>query len=82
MERFADLREHRGDSRAAIDAEAAAERMWAGIRGGAGARTVIMHPFLMLDARWREQVQRLLEEMAALGGAVSGGEFARSRVGS
>jgi peptidoglycan/xylan/chitin deacetylase (PgdA/CDA1 family) len=82
MERFADLRERRGDGRGAIDAEAAAERMWAAIRGGTGVRMVIMHPFLILNASWRGQVQRLLEQMAALGGVVSGGEFARSRVGS
>ena len=82
MERFGDLRERRGDGRVAIDAAAAAERMWAAVCGGAGVRTVIMHPFLMLDRAWRGQVQRLLERMAALGGVVSGGEFARSRVGS
>ena len=82
MERFGDLRERRGDGRVAIEAAPAAERMWAAVRGGAGVRTVIMHPFLMLDPAWRDQVQRLLERMAALGGVVSGGEFARSRVGS
>jgi peptidoglycan/xylan/chitin deacetylase (PgdA/CDA1 family) len=81
MERFGDLRERRGDGRATIDADAAAERMWAAVRDGPGVRTVIMHPFLMLDPAWRGQVQQLLERMAALGGVVSGGEFARSRVG-
>ncbi len=81
MERFADLRERRGDTRAPIGAEAAGERMAAALRGGEEARTVIMHPFLMLDAAWRAQVKRLLEQMAALGGVVPGGVFARSRVG-
>jgi peptidoglycan/xylan/chitin deacetylase (PgdA/CDA1 family) len=81
MDRFADLRERRGDSSAAIGAQAAGERMAASLRDAVGAQTVIMHPFLMLDAAWRGQVQRLLEQMAALGGVVPGGVFARSRVG-
>ena len=80
MERFADLRERRGDSRAPIGAEAAGRRMAAALRGGGEARTVVMHPFLMLDAAWRGQVKRLLEGMAARGGVGPGGAFARSRV--
>jgi peptidoglycan/xylan/chitin deacetylase (PgdA/CDA1 family) len=80
MERFADLRARRGDSRAPIDAEAAGERMAEALRGATALRTVIMHPFLMLDAAWRGQVRRLLQGMAALGGVVPGGVFARSRV--
>ncbi len=105
MDRFADLRERRGDSAAALGAEAAGERMARSLREAAGERmgrslrdaagermgrslrdaagpqTVIMHPFLMLDAAWRGQVTRLLEAMAARGGVVPGGVFARSRVG-
>ena len=81
MERFADLRERRGDSRAPISAEAAGERMAAALRGGVEARTVVMHPFLMLDAAWRGQVKRLLERLAARGGVGPGSAFARSRVG-
>lgn len=80
MERFADLRERRGDSRAPISAEAAGQRMAAALRGGTEARTVVMHPFLMLDAAWRGQVKRLLDGMAARGGVGPGGAFARSRV--
>jgi hypothetical protein len=80
MERFADLRERRGDSRAPIGAEAAGQRMAAALRGGGEPRTVVMHPFLMLDAAWRGQVKRLLEGMAARGGVGPGGAFARSRV--
>jgi polysaccharide deacetylase len=82
MDRFADLRERRGDSSAPIGAEAAGERMAASLRDAVGAQTVIMHPFLMLDAAWRGQVQRLLARMAALGGVVPGGAFAHGRVGS
>ena len=79
MERFADLRERRGDSPAPVGAEAAGERMAAALRGAVDARTVIMHPFLMLDAAWRGQVQRLLTLMAGLGAVVPGGEFAWRR---
>jgi peptidoglycan/xylan/chitin deacetylase (PgdA/CDA1 family) len=74
MERFADLRMRRGDSRAPLSAEVAGERMAATLRKTTGERTVIMHPFLMLDAAWRGQVQRLLITLAALGGVVAGGE--------
>jgi peptidoglycan/xylan/chitin deacetylase (PgdA/CDA1 family) len=78
MERFGDLREHRGDSRAPIGAEAAGARMAAALRDAVGGRTVIMHPFLMLDAAWRGQVAGLLQGLAAHGGAVPGGELARA----
>lgn len=80
MERFADLRERRGDSRAPLGAEEAGERMAAALGNGDGERTVIMHPFLMLDAAWRDQVQRLLAHLAALGGVLAGLDFTRSRV--
>jgi peptidoglycan/xylan/chitin deacetylase (PgdA/CDA1 family) len=81
MDRFADLRTRRGDEAAPRGAAAAGERMAAALRDGRGPQTVIMHPFLMLDAGWRGQAQRLLELMATLGGAVPGGVLARSRVG-
>jgi hypothetical protein len=74
MDRFADLRVHRGDSRAPLSAEAAGQRMAATLGATTGERTVIMHPFLMLDAAWRGQVQRLLTTLEALGGVVAGGE--------
>ena len=82
MERFADLRERRGDSATPHTAAATAERMAAALRQASGPRTVIMHPFLMLEAAWREETARLLELMAGLGGVVTGGAFARSRVAS
>ncbi|HYZ80496.1 MAG TPA: polysaccharide deacetylase family protein [Solirubrobacteraceae bacterium] len=81
MVRFADLRASRGDARAALSADAAGERMAARLRDAADPRTVILHPFLMLDPAWRDQVQRLLERMAAQGAVMPGGAFARSRVG-
>lgn len=76
MDRFADLRERRGDGAAALGAEAAGRRMATALRDGVGQQTVIMHPFLMLDEAWRDQVQRLLEELAALGCVLPGGAFA------
>jgi peptidoglycan/xylan/chitin deacetylase (PgdA/CDA1 family) len=81
MERFADLRERHGDSRTPLSAAAAGARMAGALRRTAGLRTVIMHPFLMLDAAWREHVQRLLALCAELGNTMPGGVFARSRVG-
>jgi peptidoglycan/xylan/chitin deacetylase (PgdA/CDA1 family) len=81
LERFADLRERRGDSRTPAGADVAGQRMAAAVRGAMAPRTVILHPFLMLDAAWRGQVQRLLELVAALGEVMPGGKFARSRVG-
>lgn len=81
MDRFADLRTRRGDVSAPRGAEAAGDRMATALRDGSDPQTVIMHPFLMLDAAWRGQVQRLLELMATLGGVIPGGVLARSRVG-
>jgi hypothetical protein len=49
------------------------------LRDAGTEQTVIMHPFLMLDAAWRDQVARLLDAMAALGGVVPGGVFAARR---
>jgi peptidoglycan/xylan/chitin deacetylase (PgdA/CDA1 family) len=76
MERFADLRERRGDPSQPLAADAAAARMAAALRRDAtGPRTVIMHPFLMLDPAWRECVQQLLDLCAALGDTMPGGAF-------
>jgi len=80
LERFADLRERRGDGRSPITAKAAGERIATALGEATDERTVIMHPFLMLDPAWREQVRRLLALLAARGGVITGGEFARSRV--
>jgi peptidoglycan/xylan/chitin deacetylase (PgdA/CDA1 family) len=82
MDRFADLRASRGDTRAPLSADAAGERMAASLRAAVAPRTVILHPFLMLEPAWRGQVQRLLELMAAQGAVMPGGVFVRSRVGS
>ncbi|MFL5865211.1 MAG: polysaccharide deacetylase family protein [Solirubrobacteraceae bacterium] len=87
MERFAPLRERRGEPGAPAAAAAAGARLAAALRDGAGVQTLILHPFLMLEAAWREQVQRLLSLIAGLGAAgrawvVPGGAFARSLGGA
>ncbi len=81
MTAFAGLRERRGDPAEPADAAAAGERLTAALTTGYGVQTVILHPFLMLDAPWWEQTQRLLALLAQLGrrrGAwvVPGGRFA------
>ena len=64
-------------------AAAVGARLAQALRDGAGVQTVVMHPFLMLDEAWWDQVQRLLalvSELARSGEAwvVPGGRFAES----
>ena len=76
MGAFADLRAARGDPRRPLTVAEAERRLLAGLTGD-GNRTLIMHPFLMLEPDWWVSVKRLLEivaggEMAvAPGGAVA-----------
>jgi peptidoglycan/xylan/chitin deacetylase (PgdA/CDA1 family) len=81
MERFAELRVRHGGRAEPLDAAAAGERMAQALRDGDGVQTMVLHPFLMLDAAWWEQVNQLLgllAEMRRSGAAriVPGGEFA------
>lgn len=69
MERFSRLRAIRGDAFEPPSAGQLAPRMSSGLRvvaesGGRG--TLILHPFLMLDAEWWRGVRELLSEIAAL----------------
>jgi peptidoglycan/xylan/chitin deacetylase (PgdA/CDA1 family) len=57
MERFADLRRGRGDRGEPLAPVAAGERL---ARAG-GGDVVVLHPFLMLDEAWSEQVRQLLQ---------------------
>ena len=57
MERFARAADRRGDGAEPAGAAAAGERLARALRDGTGVQTVIMHPFLMLDEAWREQVR-------------------------
>jgi peptidoglycan/xylan/chitin deacetylase (PgdA/CDA1 family) len=81
MERFCDLRAGRGDPAAPRDAAETGARLQRALRDGSDLQTVVMHPFLMLDPDWFEQVQRLLalvSQLARDGSAwvVPGGAFA------
>jgi peptidoglycan/xylan/chitin deacetylase (PgdA/CDA1 family) len=82
MERFGDLRAGRGDAAAAADPGTVGERFAAALRDGDGVQTIILHPFLMLDRAWSDQVWRLLAMLGELGRAgeawvVPGGHFAQ-----
>lgn len=66
MERFAQARVRRGDSRSPLDPAAVGDRMCAELATASGTQVVILHPFLMLDSRWWEGVRRLLALIAQL----------------
>jgi peptidoglycan/xylan/chitin deacetylase (PgdA/CDA1 family) len=57
MERFADQRRARGDPDEALTPSAVGERL----ARGRPAEVLVLHPFLMLDEAWWEQVCRLLQ---------------------
>ena len=65
MESFAELRERRGDPRGPLDPAEAGARLRGALTAG-GSPTLVLHPFLMLDGAWWEQVQQLLGAMAEL----------------
>jgi peptidoglycan/xylan/chitin deacetylase (PgdA/CDA1 family) len=67
MERFGELRVRRGESRVPLGQDVVAERLLADLTHGVGAQTVILHPFLMLDAGWWESARRVLALIAELG---------------
>jgi hypothetical protein len=66
MERFSALRERLGDSPHPDDPGALAARFCDELGVLPGPRTLILHPFLMLDQRWWSGVQRLLARAGAL----------------
>jgi peptidoglycan/xylan/chitin deacetylase (PgdA/CDA1 family) len=57
MERFADQRRGRGDPSGPLAPSALGERLARAAPGD----VLVLHPFLMLDEAWWEQVRRLLE---------------------
>ncbi|HET8979687.1 MAG TPA: polysaccharide deacetylase family protein [Solirubrobacteraceae bacterium] len=85
MDRFADLRRRRGeDPGGTAPAELAARlvRTLAGAKPPPTLRTLILHPFLMLDDAWWQGVRRLLAHLARLSRegeawVVPGADFAR-----
>jgi hypothetical protein len=81
MERFAELRVGRGESRVPLSPDEVAARMVLDLERGAGAQMVILHPFLMVDPVWCEGARRVLAAIAELGRqggvwTVAGGELA------
>jgi len=69
MDAFAGLRASRGDPQAPLDPVDLADRWEEELQDLAatgGRRTVVLHPFLMLDERWSAGVARLLRFMAEL----------------
>jgi peptidoglycan/xylan/chitin deacetylase (PgdA/CDA1 family) len=66
MERFADLRVRNGGRAEPLGTAAAGERLAEALRSGEGVQTMVLHPFLMLDAAWWEQVRALLDLLAEL----------------
>ena len=69
MEQFGELRARRGDPPETADPAALETQMVAELAALPDirrARTVILHPFLMLDPRWWAAVQRLLARVGAM----------------
>ncbi|MBV9838395.1 MAG: hypothetical protein JO156_09755, partial [Solirubrobacterales bacterium] len=84
MERFRPLRARRRADPAPLSPAQLAERVsdaLSALPDAPGHRTLVLHPFLMLDPRWWEGVQQLLAtlgELARTGrvAVLSGGELA------
>jgi peptidoglycan/xylan/chitin deacetylase (PgdA/CDA1 family) len=75
MERFGALRVARGAAREPLEPDLVEQRISAALcatgrggvaRAGAGAATVVLHPFLMLDPEWWRGARALLARIAAL----------------
>jgi peptidoglycan/xylan/chitin deacetylase (PgdA/CDA1 family) len=66
MERFADLRVRHGALAAPLGAGAAGQRLARALRDGEGVQTMVLHPFLMLDPAWWQEVQGLLDLLGEL----------------
>lgn len=81
MEHFGELRVRRGESRLPLGRQAVAKRLCSDLTHGMGVLTVVLHPFLMLDAEWWDGARQVLELIAGLGReghawTVPGGELA------
>ncbi len=66
MDWFGSLREARGTSPAPGSPDAVGARIRSEIDSASGTQTIILHPFLMLDPAWWEEVQRTLGHLAEL----------------
>jgi peptidoglycan-N-acetylglucosamine deacetylase len=65
MNRFASLRERRGDPGPPLEPAELARRFQAELDRSAAWRTIVLHPFLMLDDRWFDCVRELLDHARA-----------------
>jgi peptidoglycan/xylan/chitin deacetylase (PgdA/CDA1 family) len=61
---FDGLRRRRGLTEMPLPAAAAGRALEAAL-GAPGRRTIVLHPFLMLEPGWWEQVQRFMDKLAA-----------------
>ncbi len=79
MARFGPLRSARGGLAEPVPASVVARQFVSAVAGLRGPRTLILHPFLMLDEEWWRGVRELLAAIAGAGvRVVSGGWFAAS----
>jgi peptidoglycan/xylan/chitin deacetylase (PgdA/CDA1 family) len=79
MARFCPLRAAHGDPVEPASASVVTRRLVSAVAHPGGPRTVILHPFLMLDREWWGGVRELLAAIAVGGTPVlSGGRFASS----
>jgi peptidoglycan/xylan/chitin deacetylase (PgdA/CDA1 family) len=76
MERFEPLRRERGEQSNAKTPGELTRHLAALIERRGAVRTLILHPFLMLDEAWRDGVSQLLAGLAAL--AADGGRWVGS----
>lgn len=66
MERFAQARARRKDSRAPLRPPVVAERLCVDLATASGTQVLILHPFLMVDSLWWDGVRRVLALIAQL----------------
>jgi len=66
MERFAQARVRRGDSRAPLPPAVVGDRLCVDLATASGTQVLILHPFLMLDSLWWESVRGVLALIAQL----------------
>ncbi|HET9124319.1 MAG TPA: polysaccharide deacetylase family protein [Solirubrobacteraceae bacterium] len=66
MDSFSALRTRRGDPAAGLEPAVAGSRLAQRLSAEPGPHTLVMHPFLMLDDGWWEQVEGLLARVGDL----------------
>jgi peptidoglycan/xylan/chitin deacetylase (PgdA/CDA1 family) len=64
MDSFGELRARRGDLAGSLDPAVAGARLRESVGDAGRSHTLVLHPFLMLDEAWWEQVRELLASVA------------------